>query len=164
MSSKRKTSKSGTGDDAARAAGGELHQSAGGQHPDLTTNQGLPISDNQNSLKASPRGPTLLEDFILREKITHFDHERIPERIVHARGSGAHGYFELTQSRAKFTRAKVLTEVGVKTPVFTRFSTVAGGAGSVDTPRDVRGFAVKLYTSVSTFARVNFASDWVSSK
>ncbi len=127
--------------------GGEIHQASGGTHPDLTTNQGLPISDNQNSLKANPRGPTLLEDFILREKITHFDHERIPERIVHARGSAAHGYFELTQSLAKYTRAKVLTEVGVKTPLFTRFSTVAGGAGSVDTPRDVRGFAVKLYTT-----------------
>ncbi len=126
--------------------GGELHQASGGSHPDLTTNQGLPVSDNQNSLKSHPRGPTLLEDFILREKITHFDHERIPERIVHARGTGAHGYFELTHSLAKYTRAKVLTEVGVKTPLFTRISTVAGGAGSVDTPRDVRGFAVKLYT------------------
>ncbi|WP_116453710.1 catalase, partial [Blastococcus litoris] len=92
------------------------------------------------------RGPTLLEDFLLREKITHFDHERIPERIVHARGSAAHGFFELTTSLGKVTRAKILTEVGLKTPVFTRFSTVAGGAGSVDTPRDVRGFAVKFYT------------------
>ena len=127
-------------------AGGELHQSASGAHPVLTTNQGLPISDNQNSLRTSPRGPTLLEDFILREKITHFDHERIPERIVHARGTGAHGYFELTQSLHAYTTAKVLTEVGVKTPIFTRISTVAGGAGSVDTPRDVRGFAIKFYT------------------
>ena len=126
--------------------GGELHQQAGGDHPALTTNQGLPIADNQNSLRAHPRGPTLLEDFILREKITHFDHERIPERIVHARGSGAHGFFELTASLADFTTAKVLSEVGVRTPVFARFSTVAGGSGSVDTPRDVRGFAVKLYT------------------
>ena len=125
---------------------GELHQLAGGKHPPLTTNQGTPISDNQNSLKSAPKGPVLLEDMILREKITHFDHERIPERIVHARGSAAHGYFELTQSLAQYTTAKVLCEVGVKTPVFTRFSTVAGGAGSVDTPRDVRGFAVKLYT------------------
>ncbi len=133
--------------EANTAQGGEIHQSAGGTHPNLTTNHGLPISDNQNSLKANPRGPTLLEDFILREKITHFDHERIPERIVHARGSAAHGYFELTQSLSKYTRAKVLTEVGVKTPLFTRFSTVAGGAGSSDTPRDVRGFAVKLYTT-----------------
>ena len=129
-----------------RGNGDELQQQAGGSHPQLTTNQGIPVADNQNSLKAGPRGPTLLEDFILREKITHFDHERIPERIVHARGSGAHGYFELTHSLAGYTRARVLTEVGVKTPVFTRFSTVAGGAGSVDTPRDVRGFAVKFYT------------------
>ena len=129
-----------------RGNGDELHQLEGGTHPALTTNQGIAIGDNQNSLRATPRGPTLLEDFILREKITHFDHERIPERIVHARGSAAHGYFELTQSLAKYTTAKLLTEVGEKTPVFTRFSTVAGGAGSVDTPRDVRGFAVKFYT------------------
>ncbi len=129
-----------------RGHGDELHQQAGGTHPPLTTNQGIPVADNQNSLRATPRGPTLLEDFILREKITHFDHERIPERIVHARGSAVHGYFELTASLAKYTTAKLLTEVGVKTPVFTRFSTVAGGAGSVDTPRDVRGFAVKFYT------------------
>ena len=126
--------------------GGELHQIAGGQHPALTTNQGVPLSDNQNSLKANPRGPALLEDFILREKITHFDHERIPERIVHARATGAHGFFELTSSLKKFTTARILTDVGPKTPVFTRISTVAGGAGSVDTPRDVRGFAVKFYT------------------
>jgi catalase len=132
--------------DARRGNGDELQQLAGGTHPALTTNQGLVVGDNQNSLKANPRGPTLLEDFILREKITHFDHERIPERIVHARGSAAHGFFELTRSLEKFTTAKVLTETGVKTPLFTRFSTVAGGAGSVDTPRDVRGFSVKLYT------------------
>ncbi|HBZ47680.1 MAG TPA: catalase HPII [Stenotrophomonas sp.] len=129
-----------------RGEGDELHQQAGGGHPALTTNQGIPVADNQNSLRDTPRGPTLLEDFILREKITHFDHERIPERIVHARGSAAHGFFELTRSLEEFTRARVLTEVGVRTPVFTRFSTVAGGAGSVDTPRDVRGFAVKFYT------------------
>ena len=126
--------------------GGELHQLAGGEHGMLTTNQGLGISDNQNSLRANPKGPTLLEDFILREKITHFDHERIPERIVHARGTGVHGYFELTASLQEYTTAKILNEVGKKTPLFTRFSTVAGGAGSVDTPRDVRGFAVKFYT------------------
>jgi catalase len=131
---------------AEPAAGGELHQFAGGQHPTLTTNQGVPLSDNQNSLKTNPRGPVLLEDFILREKITHFDHERIPERIVHARATGVHGYFELTSSLKKYTTARILTEVGEKTPVFTRLSTVAGGAGSVDTPRDVRGFAVKFYT------------------
>ncbi|PJL71519.1 catalase HPII [Stenotrophomonas maltophilia] len=129
-----------------RGDGDELHQQAGGTHPVMTTDQGIPVADNQNSLRQGPRGPMLLEDFILREKITHFDHERIPERIVHARGSAAHGYFELTRSLAAHTRARILTEVGVKTPVFTRFSTVAGGAGSVDTPRDVRGFAVKFYT------------------
>ena len=100
----KKTTKSATAD-TTTGNGGELHQSAGGSHPALTTNQGLPVSDNQNSLKAHPRGPTLLEDFILREKITHFDHERIPERIVHARGTAAHGYFELTESLAKYTRA-----------------------------------------------------------
>jgi catalase len=132
--------------DSLLAAGGELHQIAGGEHPALTTNQGVPLSDNQNSLRANPSGPTLLEDFILREKITHFDHERIPERIVHARATGAHGFFELTASLKKYTTARILTEVGEKTPLFTRISTVAGGAGSVDTPRDVRGFAVKFYT------------------
>ena len=126
--------------------GGEIHQLVDGQHPALTTNQGIPISDNQNSLRGNLRGPTLLEDFILREKITHFDHERIPERVVHARGTGVHGYFELTQSLERFTTARLLTEVGEKIPVFTRFSTVAGGSGSIDTPRDVRGFAVKFYT------------------
>jgi len=129
-----------------KAAGGELHQPAGGEHSALTTNQGVVISDNQNSLKSHSHGPTLLEDFILREKITHFDHERIPERVVHARGTGVHGYFELTHSLKQYTTARILTEVGEKTPVFTRISTVAGGAGSIDTPRDVRGFAVKFYT------------------
>ena len=129
-----------------RGNGDELHQSANGKHPPLTTNQGTSVSDNQNSLRAGNRGPTLLEDFILREKITHFDHERIPERIVHARGSAAHGYFELTKSLKQYTTAKILTETGKRTPLFTRISTVAGGAGSIDTPRDVRGFAVKIYT------------------
>jgi len=132
--------------DAQLAAGGELHQIAGGEHAALTTNLGVPLSDNQNSLKANPRGPTLLEDFILREKIFHFDHERIPERIVHARATGVHGFFELTATLKQYTTAKILTEVGEKTPLFIRLSTVAGGAGSVDTPRDVRGFAVKFYT------------------
>jgi catalase len=132
--------------DSQLAAGGELHQIAGGEHPALTTNQGVALSDNQNSLRANSRGPTLLEDFILREKITHFDHERIPERIIHARGTGVHGFFELTASLKQYTTARVLTELGEKTPVFTRISTVAGGAGSVDTPRDVRGFAIKFYT------------------
>jgi catalase len=130
-----------------RGHGGELHQLAGGTHPPLTTNQGTILSDNQNSLRTFTRGPTLLEDFVLREKIFHFDHERIPERIVHARGSAAHGYFELTLSLSRYTTAKILSETGVRTPVFARFSTVAGGAGSIDTPRDVRGFAVKFYTT-----------------
>ncbi len=112
----------------------------------LTTNQGVPVADNQNSLKAGLRGPALLEDFILREKITHFDHERIPERIVHARGSGAHGYFECHEPLTKITRASVFAEAGKRTPVFARFSTVAGERGSTDAARDVRGFAVKFYT------------------
>jgi catalase len=112
----------------------------------LTTNQGVPVSDNQNSLKAGMRGPALLEDFILREKITHFDHERIPERIVHARGSGAHGYFECYRPLSDLTQASLFAEAGKRTPVFVRFSTVAGERGSTDTARDVRGFAVKFYT------------------
>jgi len=121
-----------------------VRSDAAGQR--LTTNQGVPIGDNQNSLKAGLRGPTLLEDFILREKITHFDHERIPERIVHARGSAAHGYFEAYKALPKYTRAAPFAEAGKRTPVFVRFSTVAGERGSVDTARDVRGFAVKFYT------------------
>lgn len=125
--------------------GGELHQRATRGEP-LTTNHGIPIADNQNSLRAGERGPTLLEDFVLREKIFHFDHERIPERIVHARGSAAHGYFECTKPIPKLTSASLFQEKGKRTPVFVRFSTVAGGAGSVDTPRDVRGFATKFYT------------------
>jgi catalase len=125
--------------------GGETHQQAAGGAPVLTTNHGVPIGDNQNSLKSGARGPTLLEDFVLREKIFHFDHERIPERIVHARGSGAHGVFEATDDIGDLSKAAVFQK-GEKTEVFVRFSTVAGGAGSVDTPRDVRGFAVKFYT------------------
>ncbi|HEY2736451.1 MAG TPA: catalase, partial [Polyangiales bacterium] len=130
----------------AQHSGGETHQQVSGDEPKLTTNQGIPIADDQNQLKAGPRGPVLLEDFVLREKIFHFDHERIPERIVHARGSAAHGFFELYQSLADITSADLFQRKGEKTPVFARFSTVAGGAGSVDTPRDVRGFAVKFYT------------------
>lgn len=126
--------------------GGELHQIATDEARALTTNQGLVIADNQNSLRSNTLGPTLLEDFILREKITHFDHERIPERIVHARGSAAHGYFELTASLDAYTTASIFTDVGERTPLFARISTVAGGSGSIDTPRDVRGFAVKFYT------------------
>ena len=112
----------------------------------LTTNQGMRLVDNHNSLKSGVRGPTLLEDFILREKITHFDHERIPERAVHARGAGAHGYFEVYQPMTELTCAGFLADPAVKTPVFARFSTVAGSRGSADTARDVRGFAVKFYT------------------
>ncbi|HEY0924933.1 catalase [Rheinheimera pacifica] len=112
----------------------------------LTTNQGVAVGDNQNSLKAGLRGPSLLEDFILREKITHFDHERIPERVVHARGSAAHGYFEAYDAQSKYTRAAPFSEKGKITPVFVRFSTVAGERGSKDTARDARGFAVKFYT------------------
>jgi catalase len=112
----------------------------------LTTNHGVAIADNQNSLKAGVRGPVLLEDFILREKITHFDHERIPERIVHARGSAAHGFFECYAPQVKYTKAAPFNKAGKITPVFVRFSTVAGERGSKDTARDVRGFAVKFYT------------------
>jgi catalase len=112
----------------------------------LTTNQGVPVANNQDSLKAGLRGPTLLEDFVLREKITHFDHERTPERIVHARGSAAHGFFEAYEPLTSLTRAAPFTETGKRTPVFVRFSTVAGERGSADTARDVRGFAVKFYT------------------
>jgi catalase len=112
----------------------------------LTTNQGVPVGDNQHSLKQGLRGPALLEDFILREKITHFDHERIPERVVHARGSAAHGYFECYESLCDVTMAAPFAEQGKRTPVFVRFSTVIGERGSADTVRDVRGFAVKFYT------------------
>src|SRR5476651_1643203 len=134
----------------ATAAGGETHQTTTSSDNTLTTNQGIPVSDNQNSLKSGERGPTLLEDFVLREKITHFDHERIPERIVHARGSAAHGYFEAARGASKFSKAAFL-QPGKRTKVFTRISTVAGGSGSVDTPRDVRGFAVKFYTEEGNY-------------
>ncbi len=127
--------------------GGELHQQAGGTHSNMTNQRGTVIADDENSLKANARGPVLIEDFMLIEKTQHFDHERIPERIVHARGYGARGYFELTDSLKGITKAKVLTEAGAKTPVFVRFSTVGGNMGSADTARDVRGFAVKMYTS-----------------
>jgi catalase len=129
----------------------ETHQTVDKVGNAITTNHGVPISDNQNSLKAGVRGPTLLEDFVLREKITHFDHERIPERIVHARGSGAHGYFQVYESLADITKAAFLQDPKVKTEVFARFSTVAGGAGSGDLARDVRGFAVKFYTSEGNY-------------
>lgn len=117
----------------------------------LTTNQGVKIADNQNSLKAGTRGSTLLEDFILREKITHFDHERIPERIVHARGVGAHGYFQAYKGNERLTKAGFLTDPSIQTPIFVRFSTVQGPRGSADTVRDIRGFAIKFYTQEGNF-------------
>lgn len=117
----------------------------------LTTNQGVKIADNQNSLKAGTRGSTLLEDFILREKITHFDHERIPERIVHARGVGAHGYFQAYEGNERLTKAGFLTDPSIQTPIFVRFSTVQGPRGSADTVRDIRGFAIKFYTQEGNF-------------
>ena len=129
-----------------RGEGGELHQTAEDGYPVLTTAQGGPVADDHNSLKIGARGPTALEDFHFREKIFHFDHERIPERVVHARGYGAHGYFENYHSLEKYTRADLFQRPGEKTPAFVRFSTVAGSKGSVDLARDVRGFAVKLYT------------------
>ncbi len=135
-----------TKDNALRGKGGELHQTAGADVPVLTTQQGTPVSDDQNSLRIGPRGPTALEDFHLREKIFHFDHERIPERVVHARGFGAHGYFENYQRLPDLTSADLFQRAGEKTPAFVRFSTVAGNKGSADLARDVRGFAVKLYT------------------
>jgi catalase len=125
---------------------GEVHQTAAGETPVLTTQQGIPIADDQNSLKIGARGPTALEDFHLREKLFHFDHERIPERVVHARGFGAHGYFETYESLADITKADIFQRAREKTPAFVRFSTVAGNKGSADLARDVRGFAVKLYT------------------
>ena len=131
--------------------GGEVHQQAAGDNTLLTTNQGVPVADNQNSLKAGIRGPALLQDFILREKITHFDHERIPERVVHARGSAAHGFFECLEPLSDLTRAAFLQKKGARIPVFTRFSTVAGNKGSFDLARDVRGFAVKFYTPEGNF-------------
>ncbi|MGN8119356.1 catalase [Labrys sp. 22185] len=129
-----------------RGNGGELHQIAEGDRARLTTAQGGPVADDQNSLRVGERGPTLLEDFHFREKIFHFDHERIPERVVHARGYGAHGYFETYKSLSKYTRADLFQRPGEKTPAFVRFSTVAGSKGSFDLARDVRGFAVKIYT------------------
>jgi len=127
-------------------SGGETHQRetrAGGK---LTTAQGIPIADDQNSLRAGSRGPTLLEDFQLREKIFHFDHERIPERVVHARGYGAHGFFETYESLSDITRADLFARPGERTETFVRFSTVGGSQGSPDLARDVRGFSVKFYT------------------
>ena len=126
--------------------GGEVHQVVGGKSPVMTTQLGHPIADGQNQLKVGARGPTVLNDAVYREKMFHFDHERIPERVVHARGYGAHGYFETTRAIPELTRADIFQRVGEKTPAFVRFSTVAGSAGSMDVARDVRGFAVKMYT------------------
>lgn len=129
-----------------RGQGGETHQRAHGDRPRLTTQQGVPVSDNQNTLRAGERGPALLEDQIFREKIFHFDHERIPERVVHARGFGARGFFETYESLSDITRADLFQRAGDRTEAFVRFSTVVGNKGSFDLARDVRGFAVKLYT------------------
>ncbi|MEE4212019.1 MAG: catalase [Parvularcula sp.] len=128
------------------SSGPVTHQNADDGYEPMTTAQGIPVSDNQNHLKAGPRGAMLTQDFHFREKMFHFDHERIPERVVHARGYAAHGEFELTDCLEDVTTAKILTETGKTTPVFTRFSTVAGNKGSPDLARDVRGFAVKFYT------------------
>src|SRR3954452_14263048 len=129
----------------------ETHQLAGPGEPGLTTRQGLPVADDQNTLRLGERGPALLEDFHFREKIFHFDHERIPERIVHARGYGAHGFFENYEPLSDLTRADLFQRAGERTPVFVRFSTVAGNKGSGDLARDVRGFAVKLYTKAGNW-------------
>jgi catalase len=120
----------------------------------LTSNQGTPINDTNNTLKAGERGPSLLEDFLMREKITHFDHERIPERAVHARGVAAHGYFQSYKNHSDLTKAGFLNDPSRKTPVFLRFSTVAGSRGSSDLARDVRGFAIKFYTDEGIFDMV----------
>jgi catalase len=117
----------------------------------MTTNQGHPINDDENSQTVGERGPTLLQDFQFIEKIAHFDRERIPERVVHAKGAGAFGYFQVHKTMAKYTKAKFLQDPGKKTPVFVRFSTVAGGRGSADTVRDVRGFATKFYTEEGNY-------------
>ncbi len=132
--------------DSKAGKGGELHQTSSDPNSTITTQQGVPVSDDQNSLKVGSSGPTLLEDFVVREKIFHFDHERIPERVVHARGFGVHGYFETYKSLSKITKADIFQRAGEKTPLFVRFSTVAGNKGSADLARDVRGFAVKFYT------------------
>ncbi len=142
---KKKTTSAKTSS-SKKGHGGEIHQTANTNIPTLTTQQGIPVSDDQNTLKAGPRGPSLLEDLHFREKLFHFDHERIPERVVHARGFGAHGYFETYESLSDVTSADIFQRKGEKTPAFVRFSTVAGNKGSADLARDVRGFAVKLYT------------------
>jgi catalase len=132
--------------DAAAAKQKQLEAHVLAPESQLTTSQGVQLADNHNSLRAGSRGPTLAEDFLLREKLAHFEHERIPERVVNARGAGAHGYFELTRPLVEYTRADFLQEVGGRTPVFVRFSSTIGSRGSADTARDLRGFAVKFYT------------------
>jgi catalase len=139
--SRRKGSSKPTTKPDVIGAGGEVHQGVAGGAV-LTTAVGAPLSDDQNSLRAGQRGPTLLEDFVMREKIFHFDHERIPERVVHARGYGAHGTFETTADLSAITKAAIFARPGTKTEAFVRFSTVAGAKGSFDLARDVRGFAV----------------------
>ena len=148
MATRKKTvaSRSARGTKGPLSGGGETHQVSMSGEATLTTQQGVPVADDQNTLRVGERGPLLLEDSHFREKIFHFDHERIPERVVHARGYGAHGYFETTESLADITKADVFQRVGERTPAFVRFSTVAGSEGSADLARDVRGFAVKLYT------------------
>lgn len=145
---KNKTAKPGTTNDKINELAPNKENSADQL---MTTNTGVKVNDDQNSLKAGDRGPTLMEDFIFREKMTHFDHERIPERIVHARGSAAHGVFKLYEPMDKYTKAAFLTDTAIETPVFVRFSTVAGSRGSTDLARDVRGFAVKFYTQEGNF-------------
>lgn len=117
----------------------------------LTTSWGAPVGDNQNSMTAGSSGPTLIQDVVLLDKLAHFDRERVPERVVHAKGGGAYGYFEVTHDLSKYTKADFLSEVGKKTPVFTRFSTVAGELGSADSVLDVRGFAVRFYTNEGNY-------------
>src|SRR5256885_9075563 len=129
-----------------RGTGGETHQVPGDGRPAMTTQQGVPVADDQNSLRVGERGPSALEDFHFREKIFHFDHERIPERVVHARGFGAHGFFETYQPLTRYTRADLFARAGERTPAFVRFSTVARNQGSADPARDVRCLAVKLDT------------------
>ena len=133
-----------------RGEGGETHQVAGGGIPQLTTQQGVPVSDDQNSLRIGARGPTMLEDFHFREKIFHFDHERIPERVVHARGFGAHGYFENYRPLPELTRADLFQRAGEKTPAFVRFSTVAGNQGFADLARDVQCYRIQCEADFMT--------------
>jgi len=151
LTTKRKVASSFKNGDGAKTKFQQLEANREDAVNLLTTNQGLQISDNHNSLKAGPRGPTLMEDFVLREKLTHFAHERIPERAVYARGSGAHGFFKPYKSMAPYTTAGFLQDPGIETPVFVRFSSIAGQAGSADTVRDVRGFAVKFYTQQGNY-------------